>query len=156
MMKLLTHTWIALAAVLLSPQTFAAKVGDPLPELTLKDQFDKPHTLDGSVRRLYANADRKGDGLMKSAKELTQAKLDAQKAIVIADISKAPFFVKRIIRSSLKDRSYTTWLDASGSTQKWLPQKSDQVLVLDVEHGRIKAIRYAKDAAALQHELAQP
>ena len=144
------------AALLLTPAlSSAAKVDDVLPALTLKDQLGNPRTLDASVKRIYANADRKGDGLMKSA-EIDQAKLDKQKAIVIADISEAPGFVKRIITGSLKDRRYTTWLDVKGSTQKLLPYRADQVTVIELDGLRIKAIRNVADKAALQKELAQP
>lgn len=133
----------------------AAKVGDELPAFTLKDQAGVLHTLDDSVQRIYANGDRKGDELMKTAMTgLGQAQLDAQKAVVVAEISAAPFFVKSIIRSSLKDRRYTTWLDTSGDTKSVLPYKGNQIAVLEIEKRRIKAIRYIPDAEKLKQELA--
>lgn len=150
------HAAVLAIATLFSAAVAAAQIGDALPALTLKDQHDTPHTLDASIKRIYANADRKGDKLMAGLKELDQARLDAQKAIVVADISEAPGFVKRIIRSSLKDRRYTVWMDVAGSTKSMLPRRPDQVTVIDLEQGRIKAIRYVSDAEALQRELAQP
>lgn len=147
---------ICLAAGLLLPTlTSAAKVGDVLPALTLKDQIGNPHTLDASTKRIYANADRKGDALMKAAR-IQQQQLDKQKAIVVADISEAPSFVKRIITGSLKDRLYTTWLDVKGSTQKSLAYSADKVTVIELDNLRITAIRSVADTAALQKELAQP
>ena len=147
---------ICLAAGLLLPALVsAAKVGDVLPALTLKDQLGNPHTLDASIKRIYANADRKGDALMKSV-ELVQATLDKQKAIVIADISEAPGFVKRIITGSLKDRRYTTWIDRQGSSRKALAFSADKVTVIELDGLRITAIRSVADKAALQKELLQP
>lgn len=154
-MKHFAHACIAAALLLASPFASAAKIDDLLPALTLKDQLGNPHTLDASIKRIYANADRKGDALMKSV-ELDQAKLDKQKAIVIADISEAPGFVKRIIAGSLKDRRYTTWMDTKGNTKKSLPYRADQVTVIELDGLRIKAIRNVSDKAALQKELAQP
>lgn len=154
-MKPLAHACIAAALLLAAPFASAAKVDDVLPALTLKDQLGNPHTLDASIKRIYANADRKGDALMKSA-EIDQAKLDKQKAVVIADISEAPGFVKRIITGSLKDRRYTTWVDTQGSTRKSLAYSADKVTVIELDGLRIKAIRSVADKAALLKELGQP
>lgn len=149
------RTLLVAALLLASPLAPAAKVDDVLPALTLKDQLGNPHTLDASIKRIYANADRKGDALMKSA-AIDQAKLDQQKAIVIADISEAPGFVKRIITGSLKDRRYTTWIDTQGSTRKSLTYSADKVTVIELDNLRIKAIRSVADKAALLKELGQP
>lgn len=154
--KSLFLAWLSLAVTLATTHAWAATVGGELPVLILKDQLGAPHTLEPIVRRLYINSDRKGDGLMKAAmSDLTQDTLDGQKAVVIADISGAPGFVKRIIASSLKDRRYTTWLDVTGSTQTVLPYKADAVTVVELDQRRIKAIRYLTDAEALKRELAQ-
>ena len=148
------RTLAALALGLLSQAGFAAvDICEELPALTRKDQTGTERTLDATVRRIYANADRKGDGLMKAAK-IEQAQLDAQRAIVVADISEAPGFVKSIIKSSLKDRRYATWLDTAGSTKKLLPYKADQIVVIELEARRVKAVRYLADAEALRRELA--
>ena len=145
------------ASLALAPAAIAAKLGETLPAIELKDQLGKAHTLDATVRRIYANADRKGDALMKAAMEkLDQTRLDAQQAVVIADISAAPGFVKAIIKSSLKDRRYNTWIDLTGSTQRKLPYKPDQVTVIELEQLRITAIRYISDAESLKREFAQP
>lgn len=154
-LKNIAPALIVLAAGLTALPVFSASVGDELPSITLKDQSGTQHTLDDSVQRIYANADRKGDALMKEAMaDLGQAQLDAQKAVVIADISAAPFFVKSIIRSSLKDRRYITWLDTSGSTRRMLPYRDNHVTVIELEQRRIKAIRYIADGGTLKREMA--
>ena len=153
-LKNLAHALIVLAAGFTALPVFAASVGEELPTITLKDQSGTQQTLSDSTQRIYANADRKGDALMKEAMaDLGQAQLDAQKAVVIADISAAPFFVKSIIRSSLKDRRYLTWLDTSGSTKRVLPYRDNHVTVIEIEQRRIKAIRYIADAGALKREI---
>ena len=146
--------FFAALTLLLGSQGFAAGVGDTLPALQLKDQYGKVQTLGQEVKRLYANADRKGDAMLKAAlADKGQTRLDAQKAIVVAEISAAPFFVKSMIRGNLKDRGYLTWLDASGDTKKVLPYKEDQILILELDQQRITAVRYAGDVEALKREL---
>lgn len=144
-----------LAALLASGVAGAAAVGDTLPPLQLKDAHGKDVTLSDSVRRIYASAGREGDRWLKEAlKERGQATLDAQRAVVIADISAAPGFVKGMIRSSLKDRGYATWLDQAGSTRSLLPYREDRIAIVELDARRITAIRYAADVASLRRELA--
>lgn len=142
----------ALAAALAAP-AFAAGLGDTVKPLALKDQTGTERTLDDSVRRIYANSSRAGDKLMKDAAP-TQARLDAQHAVAVAEISKAPGFVKYLIRKSLKDRAYATWIDDSGTTRSLLPYRDDQVSVIELDKGTITAIRYVGSVEALQRELA--
>lgn len=132
-----------------------AGVGDLLPPLELKDAQDRPQRLDDTVRRIYATSDRKSGALMETAMTgLDQSQLDAQRAVVIAEISAAPFFVKSIIRGSLRDLRYSTWLDARGLTRSLLPYRPDQVTVIELEQRRIKAVRHVGDADRLRQELA--
>jgi hypothetical protein len=148
--------WL-LAALLATGVATAAGVGDTLPEFALNDGAGKEHVLDDSVRRIYASADRAGDRLLKDAlKEPGQAALDAQAAVVIADISGAPGFVKGMIRSSVRDRKYATWLDESGKTRNLLPYREDAIAVIDLAGRRITAVRYASSVEALRQELAPP
>lgn len=131
---------------------FAAGVGEALPLLKFKDQAGAERTLDASVRRIYANASRGGDALMKKAAP-TQAALDAQRAIALAEISQAPGFVKYLIRKSLKDRPYATWIDESGATRALLPYKDGDVSVIELDQGRITAVRHLGSVEALRREL---
>lgn len=147
-------TALLLSALAWGGPVHAADIGDTIPTIELKDQSDLGHKLDDGIQRIYATADRKGDKLMKAVMEKRdQSAFNAQRAIVIADISEAPGFVKRIIKSSLKDRRYTTWLDTQGDTRALLPYRADQVVVIELERRRIKAIRYAADEAGLQREI---
>lgn len=149
-----TAAILILCLQLLALPVEAAAVGDQLPAFTLKDQAGVSRTLEDGTRRIYATADRQGDKLMKAAMaSLKQTHLDAHKAVVVADISKAPGFVKAIIRSSLKDRSYSTWMDVGGSTASLLPYRTDQIAVIELDQRRITAIRYLTQANALTAEL---
>ncbi len=147
---------LGLAACLLPVAATAVQVGDELPAFELSDQHGKQHQLGDTVRRIYANDSRSADKLMKQAlEELKQAALDNQQAIAVADVSAAPGFVKRIIRSSLKDRDYITWMDTKGSTGKFLPYREDRVSVIELDQRRITAIRYVSSLNELRAELTQ-
>lgn len=149
-----------LAALLLSSlsllpgATIAAETGETLTPFSLEDQAGKTHTLDTSIRRIYATGDRKSAALFKDAMaQRDQQTLDAQQAIVIAEISEAPGFVRRMIRSGLSDRPYSTWVDTRGSTRRLLPYRPDRVAVIDLANLQITAIRHHADIEAVIQEL---
>ena len=142
---------LALAA-LVAVSAHAASVGDEVPALEMKDAADAPHVLDDSIRRIYFAGDRDSGGVMKDASP-TQAQLDAQHAVAIANIAEAPGFVKYLIRRSLKERPYSTWVDAAGMTKNLFPARAGQVTVIDLEQRKIRAIRYAANADAVKQEL---
>lgn len=147
---------LALALSMIASASFAAGVGvgEALPELTLDDASGKPHTLVPELRRIYTTADRSGDKLIKAAMDgLKQANLDAQGATVIADISGAPFFIKGIIRSNLRERGYTTWLDSSGDTRKILAYRENRVAIIELDQLKVTAIRYVSTVEDLKREL---
>jgi len=147
---------VACALVLPALPGAATEVDQELPPITLKDAQGNEHTLSTQVKRIYASGGRKSDKLLEAAFEThDQSHLDAQQAVVIADISSAPGFVKRIIRSSLKDRSYVTWTDTKGHTKRLLPYRENQVAVIDLDDLRITRIRHLDDHDALQALLAE-
>lgn len=144
-------TFAAVIALLLAASV--ASAAEPL-AFTLKDANGTSHTLDDSVKRLYLSADRAGDKLMKAVmKDLGQATLDQQHAIVVADISAAPGFVKGFIRSSLRDRKYLTWLDEAGSTKKLLPYREDRIGIVQLDRRQITQVRYVSEPEDLRREL---
>lgn len=133
---------------------FAKEVGQTLPAFTLQDQTKAEQTLSPNIKRIYATADRAGDKTLKAVMaELDQSVLDAQQAIVVAEISAAPWFVKRIIRGDLKDRSYSTWMDTQGDTKDLLPYREDGITIIDLDAMTITAVGFAADEAALRAAL---
>lgn len=150
----LPRAGLLLASLLSLAGMAAAEVGQRVDAFTLEDAHKTAHTLSADVQRIYATADRKGDELLKTAMEsLDQSTLDAQNAIVVADISEAPWFVKRIIRGSLKDRSYTTWMDREGITRELLPYQAGGVTIIDLDAFSITGVTLAKDAVSLRQAL---
>ena len=132
---------------------FAAE-GKSIVGINLQDASGTKVTLTAETKRIYASADRKGDDLLKTALDpLGQAVLDEQNALVISDISEAPGFVKRIIRSSLKDRKYQTLIDQSGTSKSVLPNRKKAVLVADLVDGVVVTTIYVRSAEELSQVL---
>lgn len=156
----LRHMITVISVLLLSYAVQAKDVGTELPAFTLDDAQGTEHTLDNTVLRIYATGGRKADKLLDAAlTEDAQNKLNQQNAIVIAEISNAPGFVKRIIRSSLKDRSYQSWMDTKGKTKRLLPYREKQVAIIDLNARTITGIRHVSEISELQAaltETAQP
>lgn len=143
---------VALMLLAFAAAAHGAGVGDVLPALEMKDAADQARVLDGAVRRIYFTPDRAAGEIVKAVMP-KQAQLDGQGAVVIANIAEAPGFVKALIRRSLKQRPYATWLDVAGVTQPLLPARAGQVTVVELDQRRITAVRYATSAAGLQQEL---
>lgn len=156
----LRHMITVISVLLLSYAVQAKDVGTELPAFTLDDAQGTEHTLDNTVLRIYATGGRKADKLLDAAfNDDAQNKLNQQNAIVIAEISSAPGFVKRIIRSSLKDRSYQSWMDTKGQTKRLLPYREKQVAIIDLHARTITGIRHVSEISELQAaltEAAQP
>lgn len=150
----MTTRLVTLLLAVASLAAVAAEPGDTLPAFELETAGGEERVLDASIRRIYATGDRKSDELLETAmRELDQSVLDAQGAIVIADISGAPFFVKGMIKSSLEERAYSTWVDTRKKTRAHVPYRSDRVAVIDLDARRIVAIRHHGDSEALRREL---
>ena len=152
---LLRLCMLALTWFIGSP-TMAATTGDPLPVFTLKTASGEKTGLPADTRRLYLSVDRKGGRLISEAmKGHQQDTLDRQRAVMVADISAAPGFVRGMIRGSFKDRPYQTLLDESGQTSQHLPLREDHITVVDLDQGVITQIRYLADVADLSAMLAE-
>lgn len=150
---------LSILCLIFSTPSLALQPGDELPAFELEDQHGNAQQLDNSVQRIYTSGDRKSDKLLKAALEdKKQAALDRQNAIVVADISAAPSFVRRIIRSNLKDRDYITWLDQRGKSRKWMGYKEDRVGIIELDKRIVTAVRYLSNenelTTALEEETA--
>ncbi|MGJ8669278.1 MAG: hypothetical protein ACSHXK_07315 [Oceanococcus sp.] len=145
-----------IAALPYSTNILASDIGDMLPIFSMQDQSGNEHSLDDNTRRIYANNSRGGGKLMEAAmKDLDQSHLDQQNALVIAEISKAPGFVKRMISSGLKDRGYNTLVDKKGVSRKFVRYVSDRVTIIELQQRQIIAIRNISDTEELKKELLQ-
>lgn len=144
--------WLALAGTALAEPT--ATSATELPAWSLNDSTGAERTLDDAVKRIYATADRDSDALLQAAMEgLDQTTLDRQQAIVLADIHAAPWFIRRVIRKRLAERSYLSWLDEDGRSKAYIAHEPGHVSVIDLERRRILSVHHINDPEALQQLL---
>jgi hypothetical protein len=149
-----------LALGLLAPAAGAEPyaVGSELPPLSLEDQHGESHTLDGSVRVVLFSRDMDaGKVIQQALSEDGQALLDAHSAAYVADVSRMPGLVRRMIaKPRMRKRPYLMWLDEEGDATADLPSEEGLPTLLFLEDRRILRIHYPATPEALREALSAP
>ena len=132
--------------------------GSPWPGLTLPDQHDKSVTLGGDALRVvvFATERKPGDWAQEFIdKSYKQAALAGRLALVF-DISRMPSLVTTMFAlPGFRARAFPILLARDKAPVDFLPRKEAAVTVLTLEAGKIIAIDYAGDEAALEQLLKQ-
>lgn len=149
-----------LAGALLAPAAGAEPyaVGSELPALSLDDQHGDSHTLDSSVRVVLFSRDMDGGKVIQQAlSEDGQALLEAHSAAYVADVSRMPGLVRRMIaKPRMRKRPYLMWLDEEGDATAELPSEEGRPTLLFLEDRRILRIDYPATPEALREALSAP
>lgn len=149
---------LALAFQCLLASAAALEVGAPWPGLSLPDQNDQAVSLTADkLRVLLFTAERKpGDWAQDVVdKNHKRFALGGQLALVF-DISRMPSLVTSLFAlPSFRARSFRILLAREAQLVDFLPRKADAVTVLTLDAGRITAIEFAGDEAALEQLLVQ-
>jgi hypothetical protein len=134
--------------------TFA--VGQPLPELKLKDQHDQPWVVAPSTRLVIFAAGRKASNLVQAVmQDLPKDQLTHRQAVYLADMSKMPGFVTRTFAlPALREMPYPVGVSLDGSTLASWPRQPDSVTLIELEQGLVKRISYTTVEAELRIALA--
>ena len=125
-------------------------IGNNLPTLTIKDQFEKEHTVDANIKTIIFSA-TKSEGV--TIKEFLLAKdkdyLTTNKAVYIADITGMPSLITKFIAMpKMKDYPFSVLLiDEANKTL--FPVKEDMISIISLENGKVTDIKYVKTAAEL-------
>ena len=147
---LTTHALIASAA--------PYPVGTPWPGLTLPDQHDKTATLVGDklVVVLFAAERKPGDWVQEIIeKSYKEAAISGRVALVF-DISRMPSLVTTMFAlPGFRARPFPILLARESAPVEFMPRKEAAVTVLTLDAGRIAAIDFAPDEAALARLLSQ-
>lgn len=134
----------------------AFELGDALPAWQLKDQHDKAFSLSQSTQRVLLASSHGAAKLMDEAmKTLPEGRLDALNAVYIADISRVPGLVaKMVLVPSMRSASYRVLLDRQGVVA---PERTgaEPVLWLELDGQVISERREFTDAKALRAALEQ-
>ena len=125
-------------------------IGNNLPTLTIKDQFEKEHTADANIKTIIFSA-TKSEGV--TIKEFLLAKdkdyLTTNKAVYVADITGMPSLITKFIAMpKMKDYPFSVLLiDEANKTL--FPVKEDMISIISLENGKVTDIKYVKTAAEL-------
>lgn len=136
------------------------EVGDPAPGLSLKDQHDQAHTLEGA-RVVLFSSDRDGSNLADDLLEGQNSETLAQAGLCyVADISAMPGMVTSMFAlPKLRKRSYSVLLGRQAEDTLIFPRQSGHLTLVSITDGQITAIEILADAASIRARLgwdAQP
>ena len=130
----------------------AAEVGDTLATFTLNDQHDTAFTLDASTRVLLAAGDMDGAKLVKAAvAEQPKGYLEARHAVFVADIQRMPAIISKLFAvPAMRDYSYRVVLDRESRVVPQYAVGKNQVLLLQLDNGKLVQKQSFSDAEALR------
>ncbi len=141
-----------LFSVLLLVATFAnaLNIGDATPTFDIKDQFEKTHKIAADAKTILVAADK---GTSEILRDYLLAKdknfLTANKAYYVADISGMPSLIAKFFAlPKMKKYPFSILLVDENQTKSFT-KKEGNITIYSVENGKVKDIKYVKDAAGL-------
>ena len=125
-------------------------VGNTLPTLKIKDQFEKEHIVDANIKTIIFSA-TKTEGATIKEFLLTKDKdyLTTTKSAYVADITGMPGIITSLIAMpKMKNYPFSVLLiDEANKTL--FPIKEDMITIISLENGKVTDIKYLKTAAEL-------
>lgn len=149
---------LALAGQCLLASAAALDIGAPWPGLSLSDQHDKAVTLaDDNVRVVLFAAERKpGDWAQEVIDKAHKEATNSGRLALVLDISRMPSLVTTMFAlPSFRSRAFPILVAHDTAPVAFLPRQEAAVTVLTFTAGKLVAIAYAKDEAALEKLLAE-
>ena len=147
--KFLFTVFLALSAIASS-----LTVGNTLPTLKIKDQFEKEHVVDANIKTIIFSA-TKSEGTTIKEFLLTKDKdyLTTNKAAYIADITGMPSIITSLIAMpKMKGYPFSVLL-VDESNKNLFPVKEDMISVISLDNGKITDVKYVKTAEELAKVL---
>ena len=131
-------------------------VGTTLRPFALEDQHGDRIDVGEAVRILVVSRDMDAGDVVKTALgEADQAFLDRRGALYVADISRMPAMVSRLIAvPRMRKRPYRVLLDREGDVTRDLPSVEKKPTVLFLDRLRIVRVMHPATAADLRSALA--
>lgn len=125
--------------------------GDPLPPITLQDQFDKTVSVATDVQTLLfaiekAPSDLVNNYLLKQDNDY----LTTNKAYFMADISGMPGMITKMFAlPKMRKRPYSILLAYAVEDTAFMPRQKNKVTVLKIMGGKVSSIEFVDTEAAL-------
>ncbi len=129
-------------------------IGNDLPTLTIKDQFEKDFTVDANIKTIIFSA-TKTEGTTIKEFLLTKDKdyLTTNKTVYIADITGMPSLITKFIAMpKMKDYPFSVLL-VDEANKGLFAVKEDMISIISLENGKITDIKYVKTAEELGQNL---
>ena len=128
-------------------------VGEVLAPFTLKDQFDKLHTLTDETKKIIFVFKKEPGHVVRSY--LNRQKddyLPSRSALFVADISKMPAMIREYAAMpDLRQRSYPVLIVYNETLSQKFKGENDltKIMIVDLDRRHVTAIRYAATEEAL-------
>lgn len=137
----------------LSPFSYAA----PLHHTSLKDQWDKDHTLTPETLWIvYSHHRAGGEWVRNVLTKLDLAPLKQHKLIYVADISAMPGIISRMFAlPKMQDYMFRIALVENAEHVEGWPKKENQITVMQLQSFNVKQVHYFDDEIDLEHFISE-
>lgn len=131
------------------------QMGEPLPELELKDQFEQPWRIPPDTRLVLFSAGRKASDLVQSVLgEQAKGFLPARQTVYLADMSRMPGFVTRTFALPvLRAMPFSVGVVLDEQLLANWPRQDGAVTLIGLQDGRVQSVGYASTEADLRGAL---
>jgi len=129
-------------------------VGNNLPVLTIKDQFEKEHTIDSKVKTIIFSATKEESNTIK---EFLNSKgndfLITNNIAYVADITGMPSLITKFVAMpKMKEYPFPVLL-VDEANKTLFPVQEDMISIIKLENGKITEIKYVKTTEELGQNL---
>lgn len=143
--KLLLTAFLGLSA-------FASSltVGNDIPALTIKDQFEKEHTIDATVKTIIFSASKDESTTIK---EFLNSKdkefLNTNHIVYVADITAMPSLISKFIAlPKMKNYSFPILL-VDENHKILFPVEKDKITIITLDNSKITDVKFIKTSQDL-------
>jgi hypothetical protein len=129
--------------------------GDRLTPFRLEDQHGVVHEVDATRRAVLLSRDMEGGGHVREAlAEDGAQRLARADAVYVADVSRMPGLVRRIIAEPrMRSRPYPVLVDRSGEVSAGLPSEPGRATLIVLEGLEVRAVRSLDTSEAVRESL---
>lgn len=120
------------------------KIGDVLPSITYKNQFDKEYTINSDLRTIVFVSDMKASKKVHKLLSFQQGNyLKDKRAILLADIHKMPSFISKYVAiPKMKTYKYPIYLIKEKKMGEPFPRKENTLTLISLMYMRVVDIQY--------------
>ena len=125
-------------------------IGNNLPTLKIKDQFEKEHIVDANIKTILFSAS-KTEGTTIKEFLLTKDKdyLTTNKTVYVADITGMPGIITSLIAMPKMKAYPFSVLLVDDANKGFFPVQEDMISVISLDNGKITDVKYVKTAEEL-------